>query len=249
MATNIDALTEKEKQTLRLMVRGHDAKSIARHLDLSVHTVNERLRDVRRKMEVSSSREAARQLLQEEGEPYNSLVDTEIGEAMPAGPVEQMPPPENGTGRKRPVWIIAGVAIMSLILALAAVTSLPQAMPVSADSASSATVPDAEVETAARQFLTLVDQGKWAESYALTADSFHKLNTLQVWTQVSEKVRPPLGAVVSRTFLSHDDVPAPPAGLDFVKFRTSFANKPNAIEKVSLERSANGWRIAGIWIE
>jgi DNA-binding CsgD family transcriptional regulator len=53
------ALTEREKQTLRLIVRGHDAKSIARSLDLSVHTINERLRDARRKMAVSSSREAA----------------------------------------------------------------------------------------------------------------------------------------------------------------------------------------------
>ena len=33
-------LTEREKQTLRLMGRGHDAKSMARHLCLSVHTVN-----------------------------------------------------------------------------------------------------------------------------------------------------------------------------------------------------------------
>ena len=62
------ALTEKEKQTLRLMVRGHDAKSIARSLDLSVHTINERLRDARRKLAVSSSREAARLLLEVEGD-------------------------------------------------------------------------------------------------------------------------------------------------------------------------------------
>ena len=52
------ALTEKEKQTLRLIVRGHDAKSTARNLGLSVYTINERLRDARRKMAVSSSREA-----------------------------------------------------------------------------------------------------------------------------------------------------------------------------------------------
>ncbi len=58
------ALSEKEKQTLRLIVRGHDAKSIARNLDLSIHTINERLRDARRKMAVSSSREAARMLLE-----------------------------------------------------------------------------------------------------------------------------------------------------------------------------------------
>ena len=60
------ALSEKEKQTLRLIVRGHDAKSIARDLGLSVHTINERLRDARRKMAVSSSREAARLLLEVE---------------------------------------------------------------------------------------------------------------------------------------------------------------------------------------
>lgn len=52
----IDALTEKEKQTLRLIVRGHDAKSVAVTLGLSVHTINERLRDARRKLAVSSSR-------------------------------------------------------------------------------------------------------------------------------------------------------------------------------------------------
>ena len=45
MAHNVHALTEKEKQTLRLLLAGHDAKSMARKLDLSVHTVNERLRD------------------------------------------------------------------------------------------------------------------------------------------------------------------------------------------------------------
>ena len=60
------ALTEKEKATLRLIVRGHDAKSIARTLDLSVHTINERLREARRKVAVSSSREAARLLFEAE---------------------------------------------------------------------------------------------------------------------------------------------------------------------------------------
>ena len=126
MATNIVALTEKEKQTLRLIVRGHDAKSIARELDLSVHTINERLRDVRRKMEVSSSREAARALFEEEGADPDFLVPKQIGDAVAAADVEPMVAPEYGAGLKRPVWIIAGVALMSLILALAAVTSLPR---------------------------------------------------------------------------------------------------------------------------
>jgi DNA-binding CsgD family transcriptional regulator len=64
MTTGYQALTdkekEKEKETLRLLIGGHDAKSIARALGLSIQTVNERLRDARRKMAVTSSREAAR---------------------------------------------------------------------------------------------------------------------------------------------------------------------------------------------
>lgn len=81
----IDALTDREKQTLRLIVRGHDAKSIARELDLSVHTINERLRDARRKLAVSSSREAARMLLEvEDASPHPEYVrDMRIGRTGP----------------------------------------------------------------------------------------------------------------------------------------------------------------------
>src|SRR4051812_32627734 len=129
------ALTEKEKQTLRLIVRGHDAKSTARSLGLSVHTINERLRDARRKMAVSSSREAARLLLQAEGggagSPYpDSFGDTIIGEDA-AGPlVDQGLAPIEGAGRPYGrAWIIIGVLLMPLALALAllALTALPQA--------------------------------------------------------------------------------------------------------------------------
>ena len=43
-------LTDKEKEALRLLLAGHDAKSSARELGISVHTVNDRLRNARRKM-------------------------------------------------------------------------------------------------------------------------------------------------------------------------------------------------------
>ena len=138
---------------------------------------------------------------------------------------------------------------MSLVLALAAISSLPPAMLASADSSPSVAAQTAEVESAARRFLTLLDQGKWDESYALTTASFQRVNTGEVWAEVSEQVRPPLGAMISRTMTGHDDVPTPPHGYEVVKFRTTFANKANAIEKVSLEREGNGWRVAGVTIE
>ena len=66
MKGDLDRLSDKERETLRLLGRGHEAKSIASALGLSVHTVNERLRATRRKLGVSSSREAARLLLAHE---------------------------------------------------------------------------------------------------------------------------------------------------------------------------------------
>ena len=245
----LGSLTEKEKQTLRLIVRGHDAKSTARHLGLSVHTINERLRDARRKLAVSSSREAARLLLDREGDSPDSLVPDEIGEAARAASVKQPVTPENGGGRKFRPWIIAGVAVMPFILALAAVTLSPQTTPAPANSAPAADARTAGIEAAARRFLTLIDDGKWDESYALTTASFQKLNTKKVWADASEQARPPLGPLISRTMIGHEDVPTPPHGYEVVKFRTSFANKPNAIEKVSLERTGDDWRVAGVWIE
>lgn len=81
MSDAIDTLTDTEKETLRLIVRGHDAKSTARALDLSVHTINERLRDARRKLEVSSSREATRRLFAHEKGTPEKLGDTQLGDA------------------------------------------------------------------------------------------------------------------------------------------------------------------------
>ena len=110
MLAGYQALTEKEKQTLRLIVRGHDAKSMARHLGLSVHTVNERLRDARRKLEVSSSREAARLVLETEGDDPQKIGDNRMGEAAGAGAAAQADGPGTGTGRAPGVAPRAGWA-------------------------------------------------------------------------------------------------------------------------------------------
>ena len=68
MHEGLHSLSGREIEVLRLLLSGHDAKSVARELELSVHTVNDRLRDARRKLGVSSSREAARVLAMAERE-------------------------------------------------------------------------------------------------------------------------------------------------------------------------------------
>lgn len=253
------ALTEKEKQTLRLIVRGHDAKSAARSLGLSVHTINERLRDARRKMAVSSSREAARLLLEAEGgsrSPNPDLFgDTGIGGDASGSLVDHGTAPVDGAGRanRRP-WIIIGVLLMTFVLGLLALAAFPQVAstppptPAAADATPNPEVPDPEVVNAARQWLSLVDQGRWDDSYQATGAAFRKLNTVQVWTTVSEKVRVPLGAVISRTLLSQENLPAPPYGYEVVKFRTSFANRAGAVETVTLDLEDGKWRVVGATI-
>jgi DNA-binding CsgD family transcriptional regulator len=249
-------LTEKEKQTLRLIVRGHDAKSIARSFGLSVHTINERLRDARRKMAVSSSREAARLLLEAEGgdpgppTPY-SVGDAQIGDDAAAPRMDQEGAPTRGAGRpsRRP-WIIIGVLLMTLILGLLALAALPQAASGPAPTAAASPAPaHSEVADTARQWLALLDQGRWDDSYRATGASFQKANTVQVWTDVSLQARAPLGAMISRTFVSHENLPAPPHGYEVVKFRTSYANKAEAIETVTLDREDGAWRVVGVTIE
>jgi DNA-binding CsgD family transcriptional regulator len=240
------ALSEKEKQTLRLIVRGHDAKSIARSLDLSVHTINERLRDARRKMAVSSSREAARLLLAAEGGPQlpELLGDIEIGEDAGPGRMDQ------GAGRpfRRP-RIIIGVLLMTLALGLLAFAAMPQLASTAPPAPVAASVtPDAAVVDTARQFLVLLDQGRWEESYQAFAPSFRTLNTLQVWTDVSKQVRAPLGAVISRTLVSQETVAAPPHGYEVVKFRTRFANR-ELVEVVTLKRADGAWLVVGVMVD
>lgn len=249
------ALTEKEKQTLRLMVRGHDAKSIARSLDRSVHTINERLRDARRKLAVSSSREAARLLLKAEGDgsvPTPDMsADVEIGGDAGRAPVDgETAPPIGGAGQAlRLPWIITGVLLMTLALGLLALLAMPHvASAPSQTPTASREAPNAEVVDSARRWLGLLDQGRWSESYQGTGASFRKLNTEQAWAAASEQARTPLGAMVSRTFVSQENLPAPPAGYEVVKFRTRFANKAEAIETVTLDRENDGWRVVGVMI-
>ena len=250
------ALTEKEKQTLRLIVRGHDAKSSARSLGLSVHTINERLRDARRKMEVSSSREAARLLLEAEGggagSPNPDLFgDTFIGEDAGRLGVDRRAAPIDGVGRAfRLPWIIIGVFLMTLALALLALTVLPQTESTPPPPpVASRTTPIPEVVDAARQWLHLLDRSNWDESYRATGASFRQLNTPQMWAAASERARTPLGAMISRTFVSQENLPAPPHGYEVVKFRTRFANNEAAVETVTLDRENGAWRVVGVTIE
>lgn len=117
MTDETNSLTEREKQVLRLLAASHDAKSAARHLGLSVHTVNERLRTARRKLGVSSSRAAARQLSQVEQSAPKFLVDEDLGEGAAPAVVKEARPAAHRPRRSR-AWVIGGLLVSAAVLTL-----------------------------------------------------------------------------------------------------------------------------------
>ena len=269
MTTGLSALTAKEKEALRLLGQGHDAKSIARHLGLSVHTINERLRDARRKLGTGSSREAARLLMAAQSSehqptddrPPNILVDMALGAAT-ASPPAQSAPHQPAARTPRPGWQTGAVA-MSFALTFAAMLALalpadPSAPAASANTANlTATLSEqAPVTTgesppvaAARRFLALVDAGDWAGSWNATGKAFRALNSSARWAEAAARVHGPLGPASRRELLSSGYVPAPPAGLWQVKFRSHFAGKPDAVETLSLAQEGDDWHVVGLMVE
>lgn len=247
MRQGLERLTDKERETLRLIARGHDAKSMARHLGVSVHTVNERLRFARRKLEVTSSREAARLLLDREEAAPESLGPKDLGDAGLALPDPSEEPATVRAAKGRVALAVSGVLLMLLVLAAFALSTTPFQAPKEAERAVAA---DAAPVVAARAWLALVDAGRWRESWEATGDAFRKLNTVERWQAASERARVPLGAPTSRIVLTVDDVPAPPHGYRMINFLTDFAGrKERAIETVTLAREGDAWRVVGYVIE
>lgn len=250
MKQGYEALTEKEKQTLRLLLAGHDAKSLARHLGLSVHTINERLRDARRKLSAASSREAARLLRESEeenGAPY-SFGDEPLGDAHAAAAGQQDGKSDAASPRRRrAAWAIGGFAMIALAIALLALS--PSSQPAADTAAPAATASPQPATRAARQWLELVDAARWQESWAATAPSFQSQNTVAMWRSASESARVPLGRVLSRTSAGEESIPAPPKGYQLVRFRTDFANKARVVETLSLALEGGEWKVAGYYID
>lgn len=251
----LDGLTDKEKETLRLIVRGHDAKSAANALDLSVHTINERLRNARRKLDVTSSREAARLLFEDERQAYENSAYKALGDAQPglpgAGPVAAT---RAGWRAKRGfAFIAAGVLIMSFVLTALLLGGSPLAPQMNSASEtlsaeSSDHLSEEAIARAAESFLELIDESRWEDSYAATGAQFRQLNTLEAWTEVSMKVREPLGKNLTRDLITSEFVPAPPKGVHLVKFASSYADGTNQVETVTLTWEENAWKVVGIVI-
>ncbi|HEU6446862.1 MAG TPA: DUF4019 domain-containing protein [Verrucomicrobiae bacterium] len=107
-----------------------------------------------------------------------------------------------------------------------------------------------EIET----WLALMDSGDYAKSWEQAADSFHDAVSKNDWVATSEKVRAPLGKLISRkvnTTEKSSHLAGMPDGDYFVAvFDTDFAQFSPAKETVSASLDERGqWKVIGYLIQ
>ncbi|MBK6025302.1 DNA-binding CsgD family transcriptional regulator [Brevundimonas nasdae] len=251
----LQSLSEREKETLRLLASGHDAKSAASHLALSVHTVNERLRSARQKLGVSSSRAAARRLMDIEDERPKFLGDMKLGEGLPPDDVRR---DTHHHQSQSLVWWIGGLVIMlsfaiaALIFTNAANPHTPAPQPAVPAQAAQAGSVSPEGPASALAWVTLLDHAQWNESWSTAGQLFRSQLTQAGWATSVQSVRASVGPVVTRVqenATRTSTLPGLPSG-DYliVQYRTTFRDKASASETVVLTHERTGWKVDGYFI-
>ena len=109
-------------------------------------------------------------------------------------------------------------------------------------------------QAAASEWLSLVDQGKYAESWETAAAYFKNAVPEKQWLQSMKGARQPLGKLVSRKLLSarfSTSLPGAPDGRYVViQYTTSFENKSSAVETVTpMLDDDQKWRVSGYFIK
>jgi hypothetical protein len=114
--------------------------------------------------------------------------------------------------------------------------------------------PEKEAVSAARSWLTLVDTGRYAESWKEAASYFQNAVSEQNWETSLTGVRTPLGRLVRRKLIKSQETASLPGAPDgpyvVMRFSTAFENKKSAMETVTFMLERDGkWRAAGYFIK
>ena len=145
---------------------------------------------------------------------------------------------------KKRLWVLLSVAGILFV-------SLPQIVKgVMGDN----TGKEKAAVVAAEKWLTMVDEGKYAESWKEAAEYFKAAVKQEQWKQLLQAGRKPLGKLVSRKAKSVNykiSLPGAPDGeYVVIQFKTSFENKKIGIETVTPMMDKDGkWRVSGYYIK
>ncbi len=137
---------------------------------------------------------------------------------------------------------------MLICVSLAAIVSLIGCRSASNPQAETAAV------AAARAWLSLVDEEKYAESWEEAAQFFKGAIQKEQWIQIMQSGRKPFGKNISRELKSKRYRTALPRAPDgeyvVIRFKASFENKKSAIETVTPMLDKDGqWRVSGYFMK
>jgi hypothetical protein len=93
----------------------------------------------------------------------------------------------------------------------------------------------------ARQWLVLVDDKNYAQSWTQASKLFQGKQKTDVWATQEAALREPLGAVASRDIKSID---LGKANIAVVRYETVFAHKAQAVETVTLAFENGAWAVS-----
>jgi hypothetical protein len=110
-----------------------------------------------------------------------------------------------------------------------------------------------EVVNDAKEWLGLIYDNNYSQSWDNAASLFQNAISKEQWTQQLSGIVPPLGKVISRDLISseyHTTLPGAPDGEYIViQFKTSFENKNESIETVTQMKDGDQWKVSGYFIK
>ena len=134
------------------------------------------------------------------------------------------------------------------VSAALAVLLFSAAMPLASEE-----TPEKAAEAAARSWLSLVDAGKYSESWDAAAEAFRGSVTKERWQAMLDEARKPLGNLVSRNLKSaksRKETGAHAGEYVVLEFDTSFQYRPSSIETVTPMKEKDGtWKVVGYFIK
>jgi len=108
--------------------------------------------------------------------------------------------------------------------------------------------------TGSMAWLSLVDEGNYAESWNQAAGLFKNAVTKEQWLNSMQAFRVPLGKIVARKLKSKQYTKTLPGAPDgeyvVIQYETTFENKKSAVETVTPMLDKDGkWRVSGYYIQ
>jgi hypothetical protein len=113
--------------------------------------------------------------------------------------------------------------------------------------------PSATPETAAKQWLSIVDGSEYEKSWFRAGTLLKTRMTAQDWKAKLAPVREPLGAIMERKILvvklSNTEPNLPDGKYAVVQFNSRFLNRQTAVESVGLVTEEDRWAVIGYFIK